>query len=370
MKKSAQTNLSASIALEERRNFLKKIGLATAAFGFAMPVFPESLKDVPMGIVVHSYGARWNSKAGSTKYPAFEHAIHLMEHCKKIGAGGVQVGVNGWVGDFAKQVRDAREKLDLYLEGSIGLPKSSDDLERFETELLAAKEAGVQVLRTVCLNGRRYEDFHSEAEFQAFKSNALKSIELAEPVVRRHQMKLAIENHKDWKAEELAEIIRNLGSEWVGVTLDFGNNVSLMEDPMHVIRTLAPLAFSTHVKDMGVKEYEDGFLLSEVPLGEGIVDLKAGIDLCKKYNPDIRFSLEMITRDPLEIPCMTDGYWETLGMVPAHELASMLRQIREKSFADELPRVSGLDAEGRLAFEEENVLESLTFSKRQLLNET
>ena len=82
-----------------------------------------------MGIVVHSYGARWNSKVPSEKYPGFENALQLIEHCHQIGAGGVQVGVNNWTSDFAKKVRDQRENLGLYLEGSIGLPKSQEEAD-------------------------------------------------------------------------------------------------------------------------------------------------------------------------------------------------------------------------------------------------
>jgi hypothetical protein len=124
-----------------RRTFLKKASLGALAMSFPFPKIPENLAGIPMGVVVHSYGARWNSKAGSSKYPAFENAIDLIIHCEKIGAGGVQVGVNGWATDFAKQVRDIREKSGLYLEGSISLPKSSDQVPKFEKEVLASKEA-------------------------------------------------------------------------------------------------------------------------------------------------------------------------------------------------------------------------------------
>src|SRR5690606_25602157 len=136
--------------------------------------------------------------------------------------------------------------------------------------------------------------------------NAIASLQLAEPVVRKHRVKLAVENHKDWRASELIDILDKLDSEWLGVTLDFGNSISLLEDPMDVVRTLAPRALSTHVKDMGVAEYEDGFLLSEVPLGQGLLDLPAIVNICRKYNPEITFNLEMITRDPLKVPCLQD----------------------------------------------------------------
>lgn len=350
-----------------RRDFLKKTGLAMAAMTFPFSALPESLKGVPMGVVVHSYGIRYGSKVESQKYPGFQNALDLMRHCHSIGAGGIQTTIGGWSEDFAKKVRDEREKLGMYLEGSIGMPKSEDDVSRFEKEVLLAKEAGASVLRTVCLSGRRYENFKTKEEWNEFKANSRKSILLAEPIARKHKVKLAIENHKDWKAAELAQIIQNLSSSWVGVTLDFGNNVSLLEDPMEVIRTLAPYAFSTHVKDMGVKPFADGFLLSEVALGTGIVNLKEAVALCQKHNPNVTFSLEMITRDPLQIPCLEESYWTTFEHPSAQDLAKILRIVRDKSYYDALPEVKNLSPEEKLAYEEENVVKCLAFSKSELL---
>ena len=361
-----KTHSHSNESLASRRDFLKKSALATAGLAWPFSALPESLKGVTMGVVVHSYGTRWGSKVESTTYPGFVNALDFMRHCHSIGAGGIQTTVGGWAEDFAKQVRNEREKLEMYLEGSIGLPKDSADLSRFEKEVRLAKEAGATVLRTVCLSGRRYENFKSEAEWASFKENSLRSIQLAEPIVRKHQVRLAVENHKDWKAAELAQLIQNLSSEWVGVTLDFGNNVSLLEEPMEVIRTLAPFAFSTHVKDMGVKAYEKGFLLSEVELGKGIVDLKTAVELCQKYNPKVTFSLEMITRDPLEIPCLEDRYWVTFEEEKAKDLAKILRMVRDQSFSGDLPSVRNLTSEQRLVFEEENVVKCLSYSKNQL----
>src|SRR5690606_691553 len=141
---------------------------------------------------------------------------------------------------------------------------------------------------------------------------------------------------------------------------------SLLEDPMEVIRTLAPFALSTHVKDMGVRSYEDGFLLSEVPLGTGIVDLKEAVGLCQKYNPSVTFSLEMITRDPLQIPCLEESYWATFENPPAQDLAKILRLVRDQTYPNALPQVKNLDPEQRLAFEEENVVKCLDYSRANL----
>ena len=354
----------------DRRKFLRGLGLGIG--GATLGIYganAETIKAVEgpaMGVVVHSYWARWNSKTASDNYPSFTNALQLLKHCKEIGAGGIQVTLNDWTDDFTKKMRDEREKLGLYIEGSIGLPKTEADVFRFEAQLVYAKEAGAKILRTVCLSGRRYENFHSQAEFQHFKSIAINSLRLAEPIVRKHKIKLAVENHKDWRAEEMVELIKLIQSEWVGVTLDFGNNISLLENPMEVIKTLAPYSFSTHVKDMGVQEYEKGFLLSEVPLGQGIVDLPAAVALCKKLNPSITFNLEMITRDPLKIPCLDSAYYETMGDISSSALAKTLAMVRERKFEGKLPQTSQLTGEQALAYEEKNIVDCIQYSKSKL----
>ncbi len=348
----------------DRREFL--VGATMGTVGMSFMTIPDFMKSTRMGIVVHSYATRWNSKVESKKFPGFMNAIDLIEHCAQIQAGGVQVGVNNWSQDFAKKVRDKREKLGLYLEGSIGLPKKPEDVTSFEKEVIGAKEAGATILRTVCLGGRRYETFDSRSAFQEFRKNSITSLQRAEPIVRKHKMKLAIENHKDWRADELVDIIKQVDSEWVGVTLDFGNSISLIEDPMQVINTLVPYTFSTHVKDMAVEEYENGFLLSEVPLGKGYLDLPSMVNLCRQHNPDVTFSLEMITRDPLQIPCLTDSYWNTFENIPAKELAHTLQMIKKNKYKSSLPRVSQLTTEERLATEEDNIISSLSYSRNKL----
>lgn len=350
--------------LMDRRNFLHKAAVGAAAL--SLPKMPALFKDRPMGIVVHSYGFRWNSKVQSQKYPGFSDAVDLIEHCHQLGAGGVQVVVKDWSGDFAKKVNTLREKYGMYVEGSVGVPANAGDVSRFEQDVKNAKEAGAQVVRTVCSSGRRYENYHSLEAFRQLQKNALASLQLAEPILRKHKMKLGIENHKDRRASELESMLKQLKSEWIGVTLDFGNSISLLEDPMEVIETLAPYAFSTHVKDMGVDEYPDGFLLSEVPLGKGILDLPRIIAICRKHNPNINFNLEMITRDPLEIPCLKNEYWPTFAGVPGSELARSLRMVRTHKFEGGLPRISQLTPEGKLAVEEQNILDCLQYSRNTL----
>lgn len=348
-----------------RRTFLKQSGLL-ALSASSMGQLSNLVGKESMGIVVHSYGFRWNSKISSSAYPSFTNAIDLLRHCSEIGAGGIQVVVNQWTTEFAKQVKTEKEKLNMFVEASIALPKTSSDLEVFEKNIQAAKEAGIKVARTVCLPTRRYETFKTLEEFKTFKANSIASLQMVEPILRKHNIKLAVENHKDWKSYELVEIIKQLNSKYIGVTLDFGNNLALLEDPNAVIKNLAPYVFSTHVKDMGLATYDKGFLLAEVPLGKGMIDLKAAVDLCRKYNPKVTFNLEMITRDPLEIPCMDSAYWATFEHAKPTDLTNAMHLVKSKAFPGMLPGVKSLETEAKLAFEEKNILDCLSFAKSNL----
>ena len=346
-----------------RRRFVKNSAIALAAATLAPLAAFSPAPARRMGLAISSYALRWGSKTESRQYPGFTHALEVLEHCHSLGAGGIQIGLRNWTADFAGKVRDRREQLDMYLEGQIQLPKSETDIARFETEIRHAKEAGAGLVRVACLSGRRYETFETLQAWQDFQAASMQSIEWAEPVVRKHKVLLAVENHKDWRIQEMLDLLKRFGSEWIGVTLDLGNNVALLEDPMEVVKALAPYAATTHFKDMAVAEYEDGFLLSEVPLGEGFLDLAAMKALCEQHRPGITHNLEMITRNPLKIPCLTGQYWETLGEVRASELAHTLMTVKQQQGQSPLPGIEGLDPEQRLAFEEENIRASFAYAK-------
>ena len=55
------------------------------------------------------------------------------------------------------------------------------------------------------------------------------------PVLERHRVRLAIENHKDHRVEELLALLRAVGSEYVGACVYLANNFTLLEDPLTVV---------------------------------------------------------------------------------------------------------------------------------------
>jgi sugar phosphate isomerase/epimerase len=229
-----------------------------------------------------------------------------------------------------------------------------------------AKEAGASSLRVVCLLGRRYEMFDSLAAWKAAVAGFHWQIETALPIVEKYRMPLGLENHKDWRVDQQVALLKQYSSEYLGVTLDTGNNLSILDDPEETVEKLAPYTLNTHFKDMAAEETETGFNLSEVPLGEGMLDLPRMVRAIRGVRPGVRFSLEMITRDPLHVPCLTGKYWSTFAEVGGDALARTLTRIRASKPRSPLPRIGGLTDGQRYALEVELVNRSIEYASANL----
>src|SRR5207247_5778352 len=107
-------------------------------------------------------------------------------------------------------------------------------------------------------------------------------------------------------------LLKEYNSEYLGACIDAGNNIALLDDPMDLVERLSRYAVTTHIKDMATEEYAEGFLLSEVPMGQGMLELKRICQTIARARPTAQFTLEMITRNPLKIPRLSDRCWATL----------------------------------------------------------
>jgi sugar phosphate isomerase/epimerase len=253
----------------------------------------------------------------------------------------------------------------MFVEAVVEMPNGSDTSE-FEEGLKTAKTVGAVAIRAAFLATRRYETFTSLETWRTHVAESKRSLEAARPLLDRYKIPLGIENHKDWTADELAALMEQYGTEYLGVCLDFGNNISLLDDPMGAIERLAPFTVSTHLKNMATQPYRDGLMLSEVQLGDGYLDLPRAISLVKNARPGTNFSLEMITRDPLRVPCLSDQYWLTFPDRNGIHLARTLRFVQVHASAKALPTVSHLSHAEQLKAEDDNVIACLQYANEKL----
>lgn len=85
---------------------------------------------------------------------------------------------------------------------------------------------------------------------------------------------LAFENHADYRCGELIEhVIEPIGSEYLGLKLDTGNCLLVIDDAVGAARVAAPVCHAMHLKDMYVHPV--------TPLGGLIVGAPVGLGHCQ-----------------------------------------------------------------------------------------
>jgi 3-oxoisoapionate decarboxylase len=318
-----------------------------------------------MGIVIYALALhqkyKWAVQQQGTPVP-----LALLEESYRLGAAGIQVELSTANAPHAEELRRRSDQYGMYVEASIRPPQSSDDVARFEADVRVAKSAGASLARTVIMPGRRYEQFKSLADFRDFEQKGLQALQWAEPVLARNQFRLAVENHKDQRVPEKLATIKRVSSEWIGICVDIGNSFTLLEDPIETARGFAPWAFTAHFKDQAVRENPEGFWYADVALGQGFLDLSSLVQILRSAKPDIHLNLELITRDPLNVPYLKNEFWITLPDLPTADLVRTLRVLKSRSSPKPFPLVSSLSPKKQLALELTKVQQSLAYARNTL----
>ena len=346
-----------------RRELLAMAGfapgwLSAATMSAQTPSFPR------MGGTPSAFGVRSRGAGGGRGAGGFD----IVEHCHNIGLYGVQTNPPSDP-EALKRFRQKLESYQMTLVCDPRLPTDASGVDAFEAQVKAFKEAGAIAFHAA-MTGRRYEDTASAEAFRTNFAQHQKSVELATPILNKYRIPMGIENHKGWRAWEQAAWLKRVGSEYVGVCLDFGNNVSLCELPEDTLKTLLPYIVFAHIKDVAVQEYEDGFLLSEVPLGDGIIELKMFVDALRKKNRNMPIYLEMITREPLKVPVYAESYWRSFddpySTISGHDLAKVLKLVKTKGSKKPLPTIAGLSPEAQVKLEDDFNNQCIQWGRKNL----
>lgn len=340
-----------------RRDLIKTAAMP-AAGALLSGLVRAAVPEYKMGIATTSFTAPFGPGVGRGA-PA--DTMAFLERCHGLGAAGIQSALGGDMG----KLRSKAEEYGMWIQGMAQVPRNGD-MAALERAFANARDAGATVIRSGMLSGRRYETFPTLEAWNAWVKQSEDALKLAVPLAEKYKVALAIENHKDWTTEQYLGIFKTYQSEYLGANYDFGNNLSFMEDPMEMAQAVAPYVKSAHIKDIGVQRYPDGFLMSEVPLGTGMLDVAKIMSALQSGKPDLKFSLEMMTRDPLKVPCLTDHYWTVFPKGTAEDLARTLRTVEARQSAKPLPVVDKLPRDEREKLETENVKACLRYGKEHL----
>jgi len=183
--------------------------------------------------------------------------------------------------------------------------------------------------------GDRHDRFRSDVPWPAQIDGAIKVLGLLRPQLADLGIKVAIETHGDLTAHELTEILDRLGRDVAAVTLDTGNLVMRLDDPIEAAQLLAPSVVSTHVKDAVLMFTRRGLAWQARPVGSGIIPLPDILSAVIRANPAVTLSIELHPRT-YDLPIF-DRKW--LAHFPDLRPESLAQVVRlavecERRFAD------------------------------------
>ncbi len=159
-----------------------------------------------------------------------------------------------------------------------------------------ANAIGAKVMRVVGSSLMfRFEDHGPQIEkLSRMFTNAMK-------IADKYGIKLADENHIDYNADEMLELIHNVNHPNFGINFDTGNFMRVLDDPIQGMEKLARFTFSTHVKDLKINPQaavNDWYFFSCTPVGDGIVDNQKLAQLLKDANYEGFLAMEIDTLHP------------------------------------------------------------------------
>ncbi|RPH36794.1 sugar phosphate isomerase/epimerase [bacterium] len=194
--------------------------------------------------------------------------FELMDRLGDLELSGCQIDPMHWQNLSRRDLQAVRREADarhLFIEcGAMGISK-----QEIEKGLRAGAILGARILR--CFLG--FNRFSRETDVQQELDNAAEAIRSVLRLVEQEGIKLAIENHGDVRSRELVALVAESDSPHVGICLDTGNSLCVLEDPLKAAEQMAPYAFSTHFKDCAIVGTASGCKIVGTALGEGMLPL-------------------------------------------------------------------------------------------------
>lgn len=256
------------------------------------------------------------------------------------------------------ELRQKADSMGLYIELGTG----GTDPDHLRSILEAAHVLGSPSVRTFYSTITKFAaDRPTTSEgMRECLSAAAADVKQVVPVCEKYGIPLAFENHQDLTTEELLTLIEMIGSEWVGICLDTGNSLALLDDPLEAAKALGPLVKSVHFKDYKLAAHPDGFVMVGCALGEGAMDLDGILDVLVQDAPEANLNIET-PMEKIVYPVLERDHLSHLPGASAETLARTLRMVRDRGLPEEpqLPNERGVSEQEVLDEWEDVVVRSV-----------
>jgi sugar phosphate isomerase/epimerase len=248
------------------------------------------------------------------------------------------------------------EATELYLE--VGLPSPSpvrwsrelghtvtpaEMIGILAPQLDAVSALGCRAARVYV--GNRHDRFRSDIPWPDQIEATREVLERLTPRLRELGLRLAIETHADFTLDELLAMLDRLDPEAFGVTLDTGNLLMRLDDPIEAVNKLAPWIISTHLKDAVLAFTPRGLCWQARPVGSGILPLPDMLACLLKNCPGVNLTIELHPRI-YDLPIYDRKWLSFFPQLQPHSLASMVRLAclcEDRYVEGTLPRPEALE---------------------------
>jgi len=203
----------------------------------------------------------------------------FLRRAHELGVGGVSLEscfIPRLDSVYLEQVRDLLDEYRLDrvfawghpdgLEGGTNQNAYGEMIRCFES----ARSIGAKVMRVVG-SSLRFRNQPHGPQIERLTKMFREAVKVGE----EYGIRMAIENHIDFTADEMLGLLTDVNSPWLGVNFDTGNFLRLLDDPIQGMAKLAPHVYATHIKDLKVQKgvpADEWYFFSCTPVGEGLVD--------------------------------------------------------------------------------------------------
>jgi len=219
-----------------------------------------------MRLGIGTYSFMWSIGFPGSQPATPMSSLALLARARELGVGVVQFGPNMQLEhlgehELSQLIQEAKRSNIILEYGTRGL-----DPLHLKKHIGFARQLSSSLLRTV-------------PEFDVGCAPPLSvladQLRTVLPDLEKSGVRLAIENG-NLPSFALASLIRELNCPWVGVALDTVNSLAVPEGIRQVVETLAPYAFSFHVKDFLVRRvwHRMGFVIEGRPAGKGQMEIE------------------------------------------------------------------------------------------------
>ena len=223
-----------------------------------------------LGLSTYTYG--W---AVGSPHDAMDE-IGLIEASLRFGRRYIQIGDNLPLHQFSmERIRVLKEyAVDNAVRIEVGARKLTEENLRRYISICSYLDA--PVLRFVI----------DDVGYAPDLGTAEQIIRNALPELKQRNITLGIENHDRFKARDLAGLMDNLNSSFVGICLDCVNSLGAGEGLEHVATVLSPYTVNLHIKDFIVKRlpHKMGFTVVGAQAGTGMTNIAYLMELLNPHD--------------------------------------------------------------------------------------